>query len=126
MQQLGVVKMSANMRYLAVDDDPAFHFVLTKMMTHLGYQPPVCAVSAVEALNYLSDPQQHFDAILLDIQMPGFDGFSVVQGLMEVEPPLFVFVTLIPITRCGRSRRCSRPGCAPMNGHWTGCWPRRP
>ena len=25
--------------------------------------------------------------------MPGFDGFSVVQGLMEVEPPLFVFVT---------------------------------
>jgi two-component system, LytTR family, response regulator len=25
--------------------------------------------------------------------MPGFDGFSVVSGLMEVEPPLFVFVT---------------------------------
>src|SRR3546814_12519760 len=25
--------------------------------------------------------------------MPGFDGFSVVQGMMEVEPPLFVFVT---------------------------------
>jgi two-component system LytT family response regulator len=25
--------------------------------------------------------------------MPGFDGFSVVQGLMEIEPPLFVFVT---------------------------------
>jgi two-component system, LytTR family, response regulator len=33
------------------------------------------------------------DLVLLDIQMPGFDGFSVVQGLMEVEPPLFVFVT---------------------------------
>ena len=31
--------------------------------------------------------------VFLDIQMPGFDGFSVVQGLMEVEPPLFVFVT---------------------------------
>src|SRR3546814_15524924 len=25
--------------------------------------------------------------------MPGFDGFSVIQGLMEVEPPLVVFVT---------------------------------
>ena len=33
------------------------------------------------------------DLVFLDIQMPGFDGFSVVQGLMEVEPPLFVFVT---------------------------------
>jgi len=33
------------------------------------------------------------DLVFLDIQMPGFDGFSVVQGLMEVEPPLVVFVT---------------------------------
>src|SRR5262245_42421352 len=29
----------------------------------------------------------------LDIQMPGFDGFSVVKGVMEIAPPLFVFVT---------------------------------
>lgn len=33
------------------------------------------------------------DLVFLDIQMPGFDGFSVVQGMMDVEPPLFVFVT---------------------------------
>ena len=33
------------------------------------------------------------DLVFLDIQMPGFDGFSVVRGVMDVEPPLFVFVT---------------------------------
>jgi two-component system, LytTR family, response regulator len=33
------------------------------------------------------------DLVFLDIQMPGFDGFSVISGLIEVEPPLFVFVT---------------------------------
>jgi two-component system LytT family response regulator len=33
------------------------------------------------------------DLVFLDIQMPGFDGFSVVAGLLEVDPPLFVFVT---------------------------------
>jgi len=33
------------------------------------------------------------DLVFLDIQMPGFDGFSVVKGVMEIEPPLFVFVT---------------------------------
>ena len=33
------------------------------------------------------------DLVFLDIQMPGFDGFSVVGGLAEIEPPLFVFVT---------------------------------
>jgi len=33
------------------------------------------------------------DLVFLDIQMPGFDGFSVVKGVMEIQPPLFVFVT---------------------------------
>ncbi len=33
------------------------------------------------------------DLVFLDIQMPGFDGFSVVAGCSDVEPPLFVFVT---------------------------------
>ncbi|MBU6206915.1 MAG: response regulator transcription factor, partial [Alphaproteobacteria bacterium] len=36
------------------------------------------------------------DLVFLDIQMPGFDGFSVVQGLMDIEPPLFIFVTAYP------------------------------
>ena len=33
------------------------------------------------------------DLVFLDIQMPGFDGFSVVKGVMEIDPPLFVFIT---------------------------------
>lgn len=33
------------------------------------------------------------DLVFLDIQMPSFDGFSVVQGVMDIDPPLFVFVT---------------------------------
>ena len=37
------------------------------------------------------------DLVFLDIQMPGFDGFSVVNGVMEIEPPLFVFVTAYPV-----------------------------
>src|SRR3546814_21079238 len=32
------------------------------------------------------------ELVFLDIQMPGLDGFSVVQGMLAVEPPLFVFV----------------------------------
>lgn len=33
------------------------------------------------------------DLVFLDIQMPGFDGFSVVEGVMDIDPPLFVFAT---------------------------------
>ena len=33
------------------------------------------------------------DLVFLDIQMPGFDGFSVVSGILDIDPPLIVFVT---------------------------------
>ncbi len=33
------------------------------------------------------------DLVFLDIQMPGFDGFSVVAGTMDIESPMFVCVT---------------------------------
>ena len=44
--------------------------------------------AAVDAIEKLRP-----DLVFLDIQMPGFDGFSVVSGLADIEPPLFVFVT---------------------------------
>jgi two-component system LytT family response regulator len=45
------------------------------------------------------------DLVFLDIQMPASTASPVIQGLMEVEPPLFVFVTAITSMRCARSRR---------------------
>jgi two-component system LytT family response regulator len=33
------------------------------------------------------------DLVFLDIQMPAFDGFSVVSALADITPPLVVFVT---------------------------------
>ncbi|MEE4349677.1 MAG: LytTR family DNA-binding domain-containing protein [Pacificimonas sp.] len=33
------------------------------------------------------------DLVFLDVQMPGFDGFSVIAALADIDPPLFVMVT---------------------------------
>ena len=33
------------------------------------------------------------DLVFLDIQMPGFDGFSVIGAIADIDPPLFVMVT---------------------------------
>ena len=47
------------------------------------------AVNGVEAIEKIGELRP--DLVLLDIEMPGFDGFEVVQHLSD--PPVIVFVT---------------------------------
>ena len=90
--------MAAPMQYLAVDDDPAFHFVLTQMMTQLGYEPPVCVTTAAEALTLLANPHARFDAILLDIQMPVMDGIEACRHIRAMphlrDMPIMMVTTM--------------------------------
>ena len=80
------------LRTLLVDDEA---------LSRRGLQLRLALANDVEIIGECSNGREALSAIrehrpdlvFLDIQMPGFDGFSVVQGLMEVEPPLFVFVT---------------------------------
>jgi two-component system LytT family response regulator len=44
------------------------------------------------------------DLVFLDIQMPGFDGFSVVKGVMEIEPRSSSSAPPIRNTPCAPSR----------------------
>ncbi len=79
-------------RTIIVDDEP---LAVQGMELRLGAHDDVYVVDTCsngrEAIRSIKTHKP--DLVFLDIQMPGFDGFSVVQGLMEVEPPLFVFVT---------------------------------
>ena len=79
-------------RTILVDDET---LAIQGMQLRLAAHPDVEIVDSCtngrEAIRSIKTHKP--DLVFLDIQMPGFDGFSVIQGLMEVEPPLFVFVT---------------------------------
>src|SRR6267143_164609 len=79
-------------RTLIVDDEPLARRRLRRM---LGQQRGIqtigeCAdgTAALQAVEELSP-----DLLLLDIQMPGVDGFGVVEGLVPGPLPIIVFVT---------------------------------
>jgi two-component system LytT family response regulator len=79
-------------RTILVDDEPlATQGLLLRLQAHDDVEVVATAANGREAIRQIKTHKP--DLVFLDIQMPGFDGFSVVQGLMEVEPPLFVFVT---------------------------------
>ena len=79
-------------RTVLVDDEPlATQGLQLRLEAHDDVEIVATASNGREAIRQIKTNKP--DLVFLDIQMPGFDGFSVIQGLMEVEPPLFVFVT---------------------------------
>jgi two-component system LytT family response regulator len=79
-------------RTILVDDEPlAIQGLQLRLEPHEDVEIIDTCSNGREAIRSIKTHKP--DLVFLDIQMPGFDGFSVIQGLMEVEPPLFVFVT---------------------------------
>ena len=79
-------------RTILVDDEPlAIQGLRLRLEKHDDVEIVETCSNGREAIRAIKTNKP--DLVFLDIQMPGFDGFSVIQGLMEVEPPLFVFVT---------------------------------
>ena len=79
-------------RTILVDDEPlAIQGLELRLQAHEDVEIIAKCQNGREAISAIKTHKP--DLVFLDIQMPGFDGFSVIQGLMDVEPPLVVFVT---------------------------------
>ncbi|MDO8251346.1 MAG: response regulator [Rhodoferax sp.] len=82
-----------NASILIVDDQEANVRLLEQMLRDAGYGRLTSTMDpyAVCALHRA----QHYDLILLDLQMPGMDGFQVMEGLKEVETDSYVPILVI-------------------------------
>jgi adenylate cyclase len=94
-------------RVLIVDDQQASVRLLERMLRGAGY------VSVASTL----DPHQvcelhwknRYDLILLDLQMPGLDGFQVLEGLKQVERDDYLSV-LVMTAHPGHKQRALQAG----------------
>ncbi|MDD2764123.1 MAG: response regulator [Opitutaceae bacterium] len=80
-------------RVLIIDDDEAVHAVLTNMLTREGYSTRI-AREGKEGLRLARE--YHPDIVILDILMPGMDGWSVLAQLKTL--PGFTDVPIILLT----------------------------
>lgn len=82
--------MARRLSVLAVDDQTEALELLQIMLTADGFD----VVVAADALSALRTAYQtHPDAILLDVMMPGVDGFDACRRLREVTDVPIIFVT---------------------------------
>jgi putative two-component system response regulator len=88
-------------RVLIVDDDPRVRDVLSRFLEREGYVS-IQTASGEEALEQVRD--QPPDLVLLDVQLPGIDGYSVCRQLKENEATALIPVTFLTGTQDGDAR----------------------
>ena len=76
---------------LVADDEAPLRTLLQSALTHKGYIA-VGAADGLDAIEQISAPSQHFDAVLLDLNMPGANGLEVYKVIRATRPELKVLV----------------------------------
>ena len=69
-----------NASVLIVDDQEANVQLLEQLLRDAGYVHIASTMNPREV--FALHRKNHYDLILLDLQMPGMDGFQVMEGLM--------------------------------------------
>ncbi len=80
----------ANERILLVDDEQGFTSVVQERLENRGLDVSV-ATNGSEALKMVNESLA-YDAIVLDLQMPGIDGIETLRRLLENDPDLQVIL----------------------------------
>jgi putative two-component system response regulator len=82
-----------NAKVLVVDDKEANILLLERMLRGVGYTSVTSTMDPSEVCRL--HLKNRYDLILLDLQMPGMDGFQVMEQLKEVEPEGYLPVLVI-------------------------------
>jgi len=78
-------------RVLIVDDEATVRLASARLVRHLGYEP-VFAADGAEALATFDALGREFASVLLDLSMPGLDGWAILAELRRRRPEVHVIV----------------------------------
>lgn len=99
-----------DLKILLVEDNLLNQRLAERLLHKLGHQV-IGADNGIEALNHLRE--QHFDLVLIDIQMPEMDGFSATAAIRALEDQDKAGVPIVAMTAHamkGDRERCLESG----------------
>ncbi|QDP23690.1 ATP-binding protein [Bradyrhizobium cosmicum] len=98
------VDAMAALRLLSVEDNPFGRVVLNTILTELGHHAEFIG-RGEDAVNRLA--QGAFDAVLMDMVLPGIDGVEAIRRIRTMAPPL-AQIPIIGVSGRGEDEAASR------------------
>jgi CheY-like chemotaxis protein len=72
-------------RVLVLDDDSFQLDLISELLKSLGFLDLTCVTSSAEAIRKIAGKPHSFDLVLIDLHLPGEDGFQFMDSLAKVE-----------------------------------------
>jgi signal transduction histidine kinase len=109
----------AALRVLSVEDNPFGRVVLNTILTELGHHAEFIG-RGEDAVNRLA--KGAFDAVLMDMVLPGIDGVEAIRQIRNMQTPL-AQIPIIGVSGRGvaRGRRRRLPGQACVSAGFSDC-----
>lgn len=103
-------------RFLVIEDEEDVRESMRLVLALEGHEAQT-ASSGAEGLRKLEEEQLHPDVVLIDIRMPGMNGYEVAQRVRNL--PQGVMLKLIAVTAYGSAKERARALAAGFDAHLT-------
>ena len=104
-----------NLKVIVVDDNATNRRILRETLRGWGINPTLCdgAIKTIEYLRSLRVPDEAYDLALIDLMMPGIDGFQLAQLIKQERPDAVKKIVMLTSGgQRGDAARCKELGIA--------------
>lgn len=117
-QEDGISILDATGKNILVVEDNDTNMEIIKAILERTHAHVTCAWDAEEAIDIISKSKEgRFDLILMDIQMPGMDGYSAVRAIRRMDRSDALTVPIIAMTANAFAQDVEKSLNAGMNAH---------
>ncbi|MDE7476496.1 MAG: response regulator [Lachnospiraceae bacterium] len=118
VQEDGISILDATGKNILVVEDNDTNMEIMKAILERTHARVTCAWDAEEAIDIISESKEgRFDLILMDIQMPGMDGYSAAKAIRSMDRKDAMTVPIMAMTANAFAQDVEKAFNAGMNAH---------
>ncbi|MDE7321174.1 MAG: response regulator [Lachnospiraceae bacterium] len=114
----GIAILDASGKNILVVEDNDMNMEIIKAILERTHAHVICAWDAEEAIDIFSESKEgHFDLILMDIQMPGMDGYGAARTIRSMDRKDSITIPIMAMTANAFAQDVEKAFNAGMNAH---------